>query len=178
MVTLSRQILECSDEELSAAVSSIEAGSVRLAGRRSNSHQKIVSRESILANNHSRHKPVFTFSHGTSGPLFTVAMQCRAPDVRRQAVALLLLYPRREGLWDSFTAGRVAWETIQYEEEMCRDRFGESFQVNAASDIPASCRIRGVEVSWTGPRMAKVGFNTVGEHEKGEPVVIDKTFEW
>jgi len=176
-VVLSRQILGCGSDDLSAAVSSLEAKNTRLAVNRSNKHQ-IIGEDSILAHSQSRHKPVFTFSHGTSGPLYTVATKCRLPELRRAATALLLQYPRREGLWDSFTAGRIGWEAMRFEEEMCRDLFGESFQVKAASDIPACCRVRDVEVAWTGPRTAIVSFHTVEESERAEPAVVVKTFEW
>ena len=176
-VVLSRQIFGCRSEDLSAAVSLLKLKNTRSAVNRSNKYQ-IVSEESILANSKSEQKPVFTFSHGTSGPLYTVAMKCRLPEVRHEAIALLLQYPRREGLWDSFTAGRIGWEAMRCEEEMCQDRFGESFRVKVASDIPACCRVRGVEVVWTGSRTARVSFHTAEGSERDEPAVIVKIFEW
>jgi len=176
-IVLSRQILECRTEDLSAAISSLKVKGCESAIYGSNSH-KVISEKFILANIELQRQPVFTFSHGTSGPLYTVAMRCRSPELRLEAIALLLQYPRREGLWDSFTAGRLGWEAMKCEEEMCQDRFGKSFQISHASDIPACCRIKDVEVTWTGSRTAIVIFRTVGESETVEAAVMVKAFEW
>ena len=41
-------------------------------------------------------------------PLYLVAVKCSATSVRREAIELLLNYPRWEGLWDSLVSGNIA----------------------------------------------------------------------
>ena len=59
----------------------------------------------------------FSFEMGTVPPLYFIAVKCRHPAVRRRAIGLLLAAPRREGLWDSYRAGRVA-ERVMLREEL------------------------------------------------------------
>lgn len=44
---------------------------------------------------------VFTIDNGPTMALFIVAVKCRDPEVREDALRLLKKYPRRDGLWDS-----------------------------------------------------------------------------
>jgi hypothetical protein len=69
-------------------------------------------------------KPTFCTAQGVIGPLFVVAMHCRISSVRREAVRLLKLHPRREGLWDNGSAVRVALEVVELEERLWRERLG------------------------------------------------------
>jgi hypothetical protein len=50
-------------------------------------------------------------------PLFAVARVCPQNTLRRKAIALLLAYPRRESLWDSEFAGKLAEWIMLLEEE-------------------------------------------------------------
>jgi hypothetical protein len=50
-------------------------------------------------------------------PLFAVAQICGHKTLRRRAIALLLAYPRRESLWDSEFAGKLAEWIMLLEEE-------------------------------------------------------------
>jgi hypothetical protein len=43
----------------------------------------------------------FSFEVGIISPLHFVAFRCRWPTIRRKALSLLYLHPRREGLYDS-----------------------------------------------------------------------------
>ncbi|KAK0108521.1 hypothetical protein ONS95_003326 [Cadophora gregata] len=47
---------------------------------------------------------------------YYTALKCRVPWIRRQAIALLLATPIREGMWDSFIMGNVAREVMIAEE--------------------------------------------------------------
>ncbi|KAF2852433.1 hypothetical protein T440DRAFT_516831 [Plenodomus tracheiphilus IPT5] len=51
-------------------------------------------------------------------PLFLTITRCRDPLIRRRALALLLTYRRREGVWDSLGAASVAAECLKREEDM------------------------------------------------------------
>ena len=178
IVHLSRKVLGCADENLSTMISSpAEVEGFDINSNKSAKVSRIPQAASLLRSGTSQQRrPVFTFSQGVVGPLSTVAFQCRSPTVRREAIALLLLYPRREGLWDSHTAGRLDWEIMCLEEELARQSRGQRegcFQVNAASDIPLDCRIRTVDMTCTGARVGRVRLNTV--KESGKAV---KILEW
>ncbi|KIW40430.1 uncharacterized protein PV06_07632 [Exophiala oligosperma] len=136
--------------------------------------------------NRPRPRPVFTFSQGVTGPLYTVASKCRDPKIRREAIVLLLRYPRREGLWDTFNGGRVSWEIMNLEEELAKQFHSSSettnsqvqFEVKVAADVPVSCRVREVEVLMVGPRTATVRLKTVAESDRGEKGKHMKIMSW
>ncbi|KIW65297.1 hypothetical protein PV04_07568 [Phialophora macrospora] len=201
IIHLGRQILGCTEEHLSDMLCSVSEVEKRTAQDRDPTgktykYPKIPPATSILKkehHHHQQHRPVFAFSQGVVGPLSSVAVLSRSPNVRREAIALLLLYPRREGLWDSHTAGRVAWVSMCLEEEMALKLRGEhgqegegeggggtgdGFQITAASDIPAECRVRVVDVKYIGTRTGEIRYNTVQECQKGEKGKVVKILEW
>lgn len=51
-------------------------------------------------------------------PLFLTITRCRDPFIRRRALALLLNYRRREGVWDSLGAALVGAECVKKEEDL------------------------------------------------------------
>ncbi|KAK2028610.1 C6 zinc finger domain-containing protein [Colletotrichum zoysiae] len=53
---------------------------------------------------------------GLIPPLFYTAIKCRVPRIRRQAVELILLGQRHEGIWDADLTARVAREVMTLEE--------------------------------------------------------------
>ena len=59
----------------------------------------------------------FAFEISIVPALFHAAARCRCPKTRRQAVALLVLQPLREGLWDAQQQVSVAKRVIEIEEE-------------------------------------------------------------
>lgn len=59
----------------------------------------------------------FTLDIGVIVPLYLVALKCRLSTLRRKAIALLLEWPRREGVWDSLFAGKIAEWVMHIEEE-------------------------------------------------------------
>ncbi|KNG49426.1 zn2 cys6 dna-binding protein [Stemphylium lycopersici] len=80
-------------------------------------------------------------------PLFLIATRCRDPLVRRRALALLLNYRRREGVWDSFAAGMVAASCIKQEEGILHEEIGErnwiplSLDIRTAAGVPEPRRL-------------------------------------
>ncbi|KAF2828604.1 hypothetical protein CC86DRAFT_437976 [Ophiobolus disseminans] len=89
-------------------------------------------------------------------PLFIVSCRCRDPLIRRRAISLLLYYRRREGVWDSLSAGMVAAQCMKKEENMCEAadvdfsdaRFlARSSSVNCAADVREECRVRRIAVA-------------------------------
>lgn len=81
---------------------------------------KVVERTRSMGPNQTG---VFTFELGIIPPLHLAAMKCREPRLRRQAIALLLSTPRREGCWDGVLLGKVDAWIMQIEEEGM-DEFG------------------------------------------------------
>lgn len=62
-------------------------------------------------------KPLCSFEMGVVLPLYMIGTKCRDPRLRRRAIALLYSVNRREGLWDSWGAARVAETIMKIEEE-------------------------------------------------------------
>lgn len=183
MIRLGREILDCKRDDLIDVLrhpSEVE-------GRFSESdmnvlYSKVPLAKSILKDGHKMRRPVFAFSQGVVGPLSTAAVLCRSPAIRREALALMLLHPRREGLWDTDTAGRLGWINMCLEEEMTRKLRAaegrEDFQIQNSSDVPIECRVRVVDMKYLGPRVGKVTFNTIEECEKGEMGKRSIIMEW
>ena len=61
-------------------------------------------------------KAIFVFDDSLVAGLFLVATRCRVPLLRRRTIYLLRQYPRREGLWDSLMAAKVATWLMNAEE--------------------------------------------------------------
>lgn len=61
-------------------------------------------------------KPIFSLEPSLLAPLFFVATRCRHPGVRREAISLLFSCPRKEGLWDNFSAAKRAQIMMEIEE--------------------------------------------------------------
>lgn len=184
IVNLCRQVLGCTDEDLYTAVSDPVKSTMSDDGAPGGNYSdcdSVLEAGVILSQHGKQPRPVFAFSQGVVGPLYVVGMQCRSPRLRRKAIALLLRFPRREGLWDSFTAGRIAFEAMKLEEDMAQKsqalRDG-TVRVDSAHDIPAQCRIRDVEVVYTGPRLARVRFRTTGDCLSRKQPTIEKIMRW
>lgn len=132
-------------------------------------------------------RPVFSFGFGVVTCLYLVASRSRHPTLRRKAIALLLNYPRREGIWDSVLAGRIAWEVMILEESAVLD-FAESrgfeesdggwkAELKCAADIPDDFRIRDVCITYTGLRSAEVELRSIREWKRGEVGVV-RRIQW
>lgn len=184
MIRLGREILGCKQDDLRGVLRHPSEVEGRFSANDMNAlYSKVPLAESILKDSHHKPRPpVFAFSQGVIGPLSTTAVLCRSPTIRREALALLLLHPRREGLWDTDTAGRLGWINMCLEEEMTQKLRAaegrEDFQVQTASDIPIECRVRVVDMKYLGPRVGKVTFNTIEECERGEMGKRSIIMEW
>lgn len=77
---------------------------------------------------------------GVLGPLYLVALRCRDPVVRREAIALLGREGRKEGLWDSTLLARVAERVMGIEGDSRKAGGGERItDVDVVFD-PEGCR--------------------------------------
>jgi hypothetical protein len=86
-----------------------------------------------------------TFELSPIVPLFIVALRCRDPGIRRRAIALLLSYRRREGVWDSFAAGMVALQCMRREEGLSKAASSSSENVGFDGDWGVGERNPGIE---------------------------------
>ena len=78
-----------------------------------------LARELLEMDDRSRSpgRPLFIFDDSLVAGLFLVATRCRNRKVRRDVIELLRRHPRREGLWDSLMAAKVATWFMNAEEE-------------------------------------------------------------
>lgn len=80
-------------------------------------------------------KVTFGFDLGITPVVYLVASRCRDPYLRRSAIEQLKAFKRREGVWDSTTAARIAERIMAIEEQ------GIS-RVKTCKDVPEHRRIR------------------------------------
>ena len=124
--------------------------------------------------------PLYSFNPGPVEPLFVVASRSRCPLLRRRAINLMLRYPRREGIWDSVLAGRIAWESMTMEETLAeeyQEKQGLTHGIHCAADIPEECRTRDIALSFEGLRTATCVFRRTEHFLRGEPG-IKRTISW
>lgn len=143
-------------------------------------YEKLEEHEQLLTR--SSQVPCFTFGPGIVTPLYLAASRCRNPNLRREAINMLLQQRRRECLWDSVLAGRVGWQVMMIEEQGADWAINETDTkrvVTSASEIPDSRRVRGVELSYVCERKAKIIFVT-GEciASAGAITPIEKSISW
>lgn len=100
------------------------------------------------------------------GPLYYTAVKCRHPLLRRRALALLKLAPRREGLWSAQHAYVIARRIIEIEERGMAGLVTEAGQVSDEGRVynhdtmPGEYRkfARGIVPSPSMPGTIEVGF--------------------
>ncbi|KAF2807190.1 uncharacterized protein BDZ99DRAFT_522813 [Mytilinidion resinicola] len=127
-------------------------------------------------------RPIFTVGFGVVISLFLVAYRSRHPVIRRQAISLLLNYPRREVLWDGVLAGRIARESMMMEETAYLNHVGLPLSdirtvLTAAGDLPLHLRTRDIEIIYTGMRQANATFRSIADFQEGRKGVT-KTIHW
>jgi hypothetical protein len=89
----------------------------------------------------------FSFDLGIISPLWLVGGRCRDPFVRREAINLLYLIRRREGVWSSLVAAMVLEKIMLLEECGLQG-------IREARDIPSAARIRLLGVHYQPGRAA------------------------
>jgi hypothetical protein len=108
-------------------------------------------------------RPSFSTSLGVIMPLFMVASRCRHPHLRREAIQLLIANPRREGIWDSILAGKIAARGMEIEEEGHRLQAQLNISAESTWIIPESHRISHFEIMYNDDRKAEVVFWTTAQ---------------
>lgn len=80
-------------------------------------------------------EPKVSFDSLVVIPMCLVAHKCRDHTTRTKAIRLLLMYPRKEGVWDSIFAGKMAFWAMELEEQFMDD----------CGNIPEWARINGMK---------------------------------
>jgi len=104
------------------------------------------------------YRPTYSMSLGVIAPLFATAVRCRNPIIRRQALQILLMCNRKEGLWDSIISAKVAERVICIEET----HLFEERQDRCVGRIPEHARIRQLEASFFDPRRGRLRYMKSG----------------
>lgn len=113
----------------------------------------------------------FSLSLGIVTPLYICATRCRESSTRHQAIFLLSYCQRREGLWDSELAGRIANRIVKIEETAAGILPGAEYH---PSDIPLSARVRSLSPQLDEQKRIKIRYNREGD--EGGPT--EETFTW
>jgi hypothetical protein len=110
-------------------------------------------------------KPTFSLSLGLISPLYITIARCRDPIIRRRALHLLYTCNRKEGIWDSRLAARVAQRILEVEEAGAIPLPGqgssdssETVVVVCADQIPEYARVRELEVSFLSDRRGSIRY--------------------
>ncbi len=110
-------------------------------------------------------KPTFSLSLGLITPLYMTVVRCRDPTIRRRALHLLHTCNRKEGIWDSRLAARVAERIVDLEEAGAvplgggpPSAEGDKIIVMSAEQIPECARVREMEVFFMPDRKGKIRY--------------------
>ncbi|KAL9084713.1 MAG: hypothetical protein Q9165_007961 [Trypethelium subeluteriae] len=88
--------------------------------------------------------------------LYSVALRCRDPIIRRRAITILRSGKRQEGFWNSSVAANLAERVVMHEER--------GLDVRACSDVPAEARLQNLR--WQSSGMALEAVLTFGSDLK------------
>lgn len=113
----------------------------------------------------------FSLSLGIVTPLYVCATRCRESSTRRQAIFLLSYCQRREGLWDSELAGRIANRIVRIEETAANISPGADYH---PSDIALSARVRSLSPRFDEQKRIIVRYNREGV----ETGLTEEVFTW
>lgn len=103
-------------------------------------------------------RPTFTFTLGVVAPLYCASVRCRDPMVRRRALHMLSACNRKEAIWDSAIATRMAERIILIEEAGAT-----TTQVTHASQIPSHARITESSVYFGPGRQGRLIYHRAGD---------------
>ncbi|KIX07680.1 uncharacterized protein Z518_02334 [Rhinocladiella mackenziei CBS 650.93] len=105
-------------------------------------------------------------------PMYLVASRCRHPELRRQAVELLWLEPRQEGIWNSAILASVAERIILIEERGLGP-------MKSCEDVPAPVRIKLVEGTiLTASAQVVATFSRPAAHGNGQDELLYETISY
>jgi hypothetical protein len=119
---------------------------------------------------------VFIPTPATTQPLFVAVHASCNPDLRSRAIQLLEQYPRREGLWDSLLAARLA-ELLLAREDEALQRTRSNMGDKPDRSTLVLIKVHDMRVHFKGERNAEVRFRSWQEWMAGRDGV-DVTLRW
>lgn len=114
---------------------------------------------------------IFALSLGIVTPLYLCATRCRDSSVRYHSIRLLSHCQRREGLWDSDLAARIAKRMVTIEESAARIPPGSDY---TPPDIASVYRVRTLSTRFEEERHIKIRYNEEGAN----PSLKEEVFAW
>jgi hypothetical protein len=115
-------------------------------------------------------RPTFSFSLGIVTPLYFACVRCRDPVIRRRALRMLSTCNRKEAIWDSAIATRMAERIIALEEAGAM-----TTPVTHASQIPAHVRITESSLYFGPGRQGQIIFHRAGDEINRD--LVNQQFE-
>ena len=110
-------------------------------------------------------------SLGVVTPLYLCATRCRESSVRYYSIRLMSYCQRREGLWDSDLAARIAKRIVTIEEMTAQiSPTSEYFP----ADIGLACRVTSLSRVFDQTKRVKIRYNREGFNSG----LIEETFTW
>lgn len=103
--------------------------------------ERVLARESSHSAGHQEYKappkhPVFALHSTTTEVLYFVTSRCRDPIIRRQALRLIQLNPRREGICEGMAAAKMLQNMIEIEEQGCPRSVGYDYSYSSSLYSP------------------------------------------
>jgi hypothetical protein len=103
-----------------------------------------VERFMELERQEDENTPIFTLEMEIIVPLYFVAAKCRDGRLRREAIHLLSIRERQEGIWNAALTARLCSKLVKMEEQGLEHLEGDV----SMEDVSCEKRIQGVEVRW------------------------------
>ena len=109
--------------------------------------------------------PCFSLECGINVHLYTVAVRCKDPVIRRRAIAILRSANRQEGLFKSDLVAHVAEKVMMLEEQGIEE-------VKSCDDVPEEARFQGITIHFDPARKrAEFSFLVQGK-------VVEEVLTW
>lgn len=113
----------------------------------------------------------FSLSLGVVTPLYLCATRCRDSSVRYYSIRLMSYCQRREGLWDSDLAARIAKRIVTIEEMTAQISPATEY---SPSDIGLACRVSSLSPAFDQTKRVRIRYNREGSNSG----IIEETFTW
>lgn len=114
---------------------------------------------------------MFSLSLGVVTPLYICATRCRESSVRHHSIGLMSYCQRREGLWDSDLAARIAKRIVTIEEEAAQIPPESAY---TPANIGLSCRVTSLSPAFEHSGQVKIRYNKAGY----SPGMTEEVFTW
>ncbi|KAE9374871.1 hypothetical protein N431DRAFT_336663 [Stipitochalara longipes BDJ] len=105
-------------------------------------------------------------------PLFEVSCRCRDPVIRRRAISILQKCGRIEGVWNAFSASKIAQRVLDIEEAGLQN-------VRSCEDVPGWARISNVSTVFDPiEQRATLTYSGPGSEHDLTRQTVEEVIEW